>query len=100
MRLEVESGQVIDDVAEADLRRLIEGEDFAILGDALSYMQCAEESKEPRTYLLEYQDGSLDRHFRAVEGPFSLERVVAAFASYMRGDPSWQQTFTWERIKL
>lgn len=100
MRLEVESGRVIDDVAEADIRDLIEGEDFAILGDALHYMQCAEESREPRTYVLEYQDGALDRHFRALQGPFPLDRVVAAFTSYLRGDGSWMQGFTWTKVAL
>ena len=100
MNLEVESGRIVENVAEGDIATLIDGEDFAILGDDQSYMQCAAQGGQPSRYLLEYQEGSVDRHFRALEGPFSLERVVAAFSSYLRGDPAWKQTFAWERVEL
>lgn len=49
---------------------------------------------------MEYQDGSLDRHYQAVGGPVPLDRVLAAFLKYLRGDSSWRSDFQWEKMEL
>ena len=101
MELTLESGRVVPDPTEDDIRSSIEGEEFAILGDDPdTYIQCAEQREPPYEYVLEYQDGSLDRHYQAVDGPITLDRVVAAFRKYLRRDPSWRSNFRWEKMDL
>ena len=103
MELTTESGRVVADVGEADVLAAIESEEFVILAmNDLTYIQCAERKVPDPSYdyILEYQDGSVDRHFRATDKLVTLERVRDAFAKYLRGDPSWQVDFEWELIKL
>lgn len=97
MKLELESGTVIDDPTEVEIRESIEGEGFAILGeDPLTYIQCATHAETLGEYILEYQDGSLERHFRAVDEPVTLDRVLSAFTRYLDKDASWKTDFQWE----
>ena len=101
MELTLESGRVIADASEEDILSLIEGEDFAILEAADgTYMQCAELPEPPYGYVLEYQDGSLDQHYNAVDAPITLDRVIGAFLKYLRGDESWRADFEWEKMEL
>jgi hypothetical protein len=101
MELMLESGEVISDATERDILSLIEGEDFAILGgDPDTYIQFAEQREPPYQYVLEYQDGSLDQHYNAVDGPITIDRVKAAFLKYIRGDLSWRSDFEWEKMEL
>jgi hypothetical protein len=101
MELTLESGRVVADATEHDIRSLVEGEEFAILGpDPDTYIQCAEQKEPPHGYVLEYQDGSLDRHYQAVDGPITLDRVISAFIKYLRRDPSWRSDFRWEKLEL
>jgi hypothetical protein len=67
--------------------------------DPDTYLQCAEQQEPPYEYVLEYQDGSLDRHYHAVDGPITLDRVLAAFIKYLRRDSSWRSDFRWEMIE-
>ena len=100
MKLECESGVAIDSPTLPDLSR-IDGEEFAILSrDSDTYIQCAEQDEPPWEYVLEYQEGSIQDHFRAVDGPISLQQVVAAFSKYVNGDESWKHDFQWERMDL
>jgi hypothetical protein len=99
VNLELESGKIIESATLADLR-LIEGEEFAILSDGeATYMQCAAPDG-PDDYLLEYQIGSLSEHFHAVDGPITLNRVLAAMRSYLQKDDAWKTDFQWEKMEL
>ena len=100
MKLTLESGRVIHDATEADILASIEGEHFAILGGDNSYIQYWVDESGKGPYTLEYQEGSLDKHYRAVDEPITLDRVVSAFSKYVRGDESWRSDFRWERIEL
>jgi hypothetical protein len=101
LSLQLESGKLIKNVTEADIERLIEEEDFAILSrDDSTYIQCAEQSEPPYEYVLEYQNGSIQRHYRAVDEGIPLERVLAAFVNYLHGDESWRTDFRWEKLDL
>lgn len=51
-------------------------------------------------YILEYQEGSVSKHYRAVDSPILLEQVLNAFSKYLRGDESWRSDFTWEKLDL
>lgn len=101
MKLRLESGKIIKWATEADILASIEGEEFAILeAESDTYMQCAQQDESPFEYILEYQDGSLERHYEAVDGPITLDRVLGAFVKYLRGDDSWKQDFEWVRMDL
>src|SRR5262245_47752464 len=101
MDLELESGRVIHEATEEEVRAFVEHEDFAVLtAEPNWYIQCAQGGEPPYEYLLEYQDGSLAEHYRAVDGPITAARVVAAFVKYLRGDASWKNDFRWEKLDL
>jgi len=101
MKLKLESGRVIRSATETDIHSWVPAEEFAILESGPnSYMQCAEQTEPPGEYVLEYQAGSLDEHFQAVDRPISLDRILSAFAKYLQGDASWQEDFQWERMQL
>src|SRR6516162_10003148 len=99
MDLGLESGKVIHGTTEDDILSYIEGENFAILStDSNTYIQCAEQKEPPFEYILEYQDGSMEEHYRAVDEPITLDWVISAFIKYLRDDPSWRSDFRWEKM--
>lgn len=110
MRLVLENGMVYENPDATEIERALRSlswateNSFAILEKAdLTYMQTAQEDDpniDPQDpfYVLEYQDGSLERHFRAI-GPISLDRVIEAFVQYARED-SWREALEWERMNL
>ena len=101
MTLTLESGRVIENATEDDILTWVEGEDFAILGDDPdTYIQCAQQREPPYDHDLEYQEGSLDRHYQAVDAPITFDRVIGAFIRYIRRDGSWRSYFRWERLEL
>lgn len=101
MDLTVESGAVIRDATEEDIRARIEGEEFAILAaDDDTYLQCARQNAVPYECFLEFQEGGLGNHYRAVDEAVPLDRVIATFIKYLRRDESWKSDFMWQRIEL
>lgn len=83
-------------VMQLDARR---GDDaFLILSsESQIYMQCC--GDQYSGFELEYQEGSLDRHYRAVERP-DMETVVAAFIFYANQDSRWRTVVRWEKLRL
>jgi hypothetical protein len=103
MKMTTESGRVVKNVREAEVQAAIESEEFVILAiNDLTYIQCAERKVPDPSYdyILEYQDGTVDRHFRATDESIPIERVRDAFMKYLRGDPSWQIDFAWEHMNF
>jgi hypothetical protein len=101
VRLELESGRTLEAVTEQDLDDSICQEEFAILSrNPSTYIQCAKHFDRAGQYILEYQDGSLQRHYRAGDPALGPDRVLAAFRSYLRGDDGWRSDFRWERVEL
>lgn len=99
MDLELASGRVIRGATTDDILAYIDGEDFAILSTAPeTYIQCGEQREPPYEFELEYRDGSQENHYRAADGPITLDRVITAFIWYLQGDLSWRTAFRWERI--
>ena len=101
MKLEFESGKIIASATEADIHKYLKGEEFTVLsaGEG-TYIQVAEQKRDPWEYILEYQEGTTDKHYRAVGKPIALERVLTAFCNYLRGDATWKSDFHWEKMKL
>jgi hypothetical protein len=102
MDLELISGsnsRTIREVEEADLA-CIATEEAVILSDGKLFMQCSVTRLSPKRYLLEYQDGSGDEHYRAVDEHITLGRVLSAFRKYLGRDPSWRTDFQWEKLEL
>lgn len=103
MRFEREGAEAIDgptaQQVEQGLRALqLPDSSYAILGlQELTYLQTAVDVDTDGTFTLEFQDGSLDEHYRASR-PLELEDVVGAFVSYLRGDGDWRSRYQWEKI--
>ena len=101
MKLELESGRSIDEPTSDDILTNIEGEEFAILSIGPdSYIQTCEQRESPWEYELEYRAGCADKHYRATDGPITLDRVIEAFLRYLVGDPTWWSQFEWKRLDL
>jgi hypothetical protein len=49
-------------------------------------------------FCLEYQEGSLDRHYRSKSPTLPLRQVTEVFQKYARGDASWRRSVEWERV--
>ena len=96
----------IKDPTESDVRRVIDSivdgeQDLAILikdGDEDMYVQTAEAGKG--RLLLEYQDGSPDKHYGAISRDLTAEQVISAFLEYMRGESGWKSRFVWEKMNF
>jgi hypothetical protein len=81
VELTLASGRVIADVTEDDIQSVIEGADSATLGiDPHNYIQCAKQKEPPYEYVLEYQDGSIARHYQAIDRPIPLDVSVRRIA--------------------
>lgn len=110
MRLILGNGEVFDEptAGEIDerLRSLnwMDDDSFAILEQSdLTYLQTAREGDPDAAvpaYVLEYQEGSLAAHYRAIDEAIPLERVIAVFQKYALADESWRNEFDWEKMNL
>lgn len=91
-----------DETIKRELKSLAaEDSTFAILsklsdGTGLTYIQTSICDNEGG-FIIEYQDGSSDKHFRASE-LVSNDKVIEAFLSYAKQDNHWKQMFNWERV--
>ncbi len=100
MRLELESGKIIDQPTADDIKTMIPAEEFAILSQLdQRYIQfvC---HKDIGLYILEYRDGSADSHFSTRTPVSSIDHVISAFQKYLVGDDTWKSDFEWTRDEL
>lgn len=80
------------------LRGLGPGE-FAILSpNELTFIQTMNTDDEG--FVVEYQDGSTEEHYAALNPPHEVEDIVAAFVAYAAGEDDWKTIFTWEQMLL
>jgi hypothetical protein len=49
-------------------------------------------------FALEYQEGSLDQHYKSCATAVPLEQATEIFGKYARGDESWPHGLEWERV--
>jgi hypothetical protein len=98
MQLHLESGRVFARATEEDILPHVDCEVFAILSVSPdTYLQCAIHDERPGEFVLEFQDGSLDRHYRAADKSVARHRILSAFLKYLHGDESWRSDFAWEK---
>jgi hypothetical protein len=77
------------------------GESFLILGpvgDEMTYMQVCGGGNDG--YLLEYQEGSMERHYQSVDQHLPADKVLQAFASYLEGTDLWLTSILWKKLDL
>lgn len=73
--------------------------DFLLLGpDRYNYIQCAGNSIEG--FLLEYQAGSSDDHWQAIQHRISPREVYAIFVSYLKREDEWKTSVSWEPMQV
>ena len=96
MKFELENGPaVVNPDADAIASSLAAVRGFAILSrDEMTYIQTSGSAREG--FVLEYQDGDNDRHYRC-PAELSLERVTLAFLSYAQGTDSWKTSLRWNK---
>ncbi len=94
MNIELSSGKNFSNVSEDVLREnfqlLKSGEDFLILDDSGSYIQCA--VSEPGTLVFEYQDST--GHYSG-SSAVSFERGEEIMLQYLKRDSSWKNNTDW-----
>ncbi len=74
------------------------GDAFLILSsESQIYMQCC--GDQYSEFELEYQEGELERHYRAADSP-DVEKVIEAFTYYANQDPRWRTVVRWEKMSL
>jgi len=100
MKLDVGGWHTVPDPNEAQIRAAIQElddcEGFLILGaDDLTSIQSSGDSRVG--FDLEYQEGSVDRHYRARRCDFDAETIIAKFAAYAAGEDSWKSGLEWEK---
>ena len=105
MDFETDAGRKIADPSAsqiaAELASLPDGGSFAILSlsrDNLTYVQALGNRTEG--FILEYQSGSLDQHYRSTEDNLNLSTVTDVFQLYAAEDSSWQSRTKWQREDL
>ncbi len=102
MELRLESGKAIREPNSSQIAEELRGHaqsggGFAILErDKQTYIQAA--GDEATGFVVEYQDGDTDQHFKATREKISLSDVVKAFSSYAAGDGAWKGMFQWAKL--
>lgn len=85
---------------EALIPGLIGAKDpFAIIdnGDQMIYAQVL---WMPSGFSLDYQEGSLDRHYRTVRDDLAPDEVIAALCGYIDRSPSWRLGLEFKAVEL
>jgi hypothetical protein len=62
----------------------------------LTYLQASGSAQAGLT--LDYQDGSLDRHYRSRATRLALGQVTDVFHKYACDDEAWRQGIEWEHV--
>ncbi|MHC4591664.1 MAG: hypothetical protein ACYS8L_03095 [Planctomycetota bacterium] len=103
MTLEVAGRQIIVNPSDEDIRAALAGFDaaagdaFLILSsDDMTYMQAGGDRNVG--FDLEYQEGSMDQHFRATRNDIPLTEVLQVLIEYRDGRTEWKGRFDFERI--
>ena len=102
MTLESERGPVMENPSPQQIRKEIDaldgtGSGFLILArDKLTYMQVA---RVKAGFIVEYQEGSTDEHFRAFR-ELDTNDVAGLLLHYHEGNSSWKSLTDWEKVRV
>jgi hypothetical protein len=103
MKFERSDISMINNVSEAEINEEFnkfgeENDDFVVLSrNDMNYIQAALSDFEGEGIILEYQEGSLDKHFSATDKNISKEVILSVFLAYLKGDAAWKEKFDWEK---
>ena len=103
MKFERADISMINNVTEAEIITEFnkfgeEEDDFVVLSkNDMNYIQAGLSDFEEEGLILEYQEGSLDKHFHATETNITKDQVLATFLLYLKADASWKEQFSWEK---
>jgi hypothetical protein len=98
-------GEPINDPSASDIKRAIKslegGRDSFVIygrsGSGLTYMQALGGPVEG--FILEYQQGSLDEHYRCL-GRVPQADTIDAFQAYAVSNKGWKENFPWVKVEL
>lgn len=103
MELDICGDKIIKKPSDQDIRNAFAGLDtktsaaFVILSrTTMTYIQAAGDRNVG--FDLEYQDGTIEEHFKAKDKLMTIDDVVDAFIAYRNGDKNWKNGFDFERI--
>lgn len=101
MRLATEEGSGIDEPTDEQLREALSGlggpaGSFAVLTRADRPPEYVQTAGEADQFLVEYREGK--KHHRAEGETLPLEKVVALFQAYNRGDEAWREMVPWQDV--
>jgi len=104
MKLEAEGQRAIADPQSSQIESAVSllslpDRSFLILSRSqTSYIQAAIVGSN--RLVLEYRDGSAEKHFRSIRDDYSSGEVVAILEAYRRGEDSWWNENEWRRIDV
>lgn len=104
MNLETDAGRKLANPSASQIAEELEAlsgraDSYAILSrDERSYIQAAGGPSEG--FLLEYQEGSIEQHYRSTQSNLPLTTVTNAFQLYAADDSSWRSLVPWEHDDL
>ena len=89
------------DASIAEIVSALEGADdpFLILGgdDEQRYIQAL---ATPTGFVLDFQEGGVDQHYRCKREDLSAQDVIDAFRQYLAWNGKWRPSLEYERIEL
>jgi hypothetical protein len=90
------SGRVSNRQIEESIRSLTgDGDSFAILARAeQEYIQTSGDPSHG--FVLEYRDGSDEKHYSCSNFELSAEQIIRAFQSYLAADDRWKSELEWQ----
>ncbi len=105
MQLDISGARIIQDPTVEEMKEAIDGlkiphDPFLILGTEGydSYIQCCGDAEEG--FDLEYQEGSIENHYQAINANFGANEILARFLSYAAGGNEWHNGIEWEKMDL
>ena len=74
---------------------------FIIIGNSKNKMEYIQIllNEDTRNFTLEFQDGSIDKHFESVQKLNSTE-ALKVLIEYSRSSKEWNENISWQRIKI
>lgn len=104
MELTLENGKTYENpdpgIIERALRTLDgESNSYAILSVKYEiYMQACGGPADG--FVLEYREGSEERHYQTTRDDVPLDEIIKAFSLYARGDDGWRSQFDWKPLDV
>ncbi len=102
MQLNINDDKYIESPSISEIQDSIselEMEEFVILNKSEDhYLQTY--CNDLNDYVLEYRDGSFEKHFGVMEKELSKTKIAEVFTLYLCNDKNWKEKYSWERIEF